>query len=358
MLASLPTTDRAWRHGTFCSSVSVERIVVIAARSRPLLPSGTRRRPSSRSTLIPRATTGSPTTILAGAAWRPISASPSAASCACTCARVPGGAGRPPAAAVCRGSITMCSTHSGGRTVSSSETPVPRCRVPLVWGQLASALPFTPASRPLQGGRWRRLRGVEGGVLALHPGGHQRGDALETVRRKGAPEAHPLIDHHARLAVLVPPDEALYPPVCPLHRAEPVGRLGIRHPGHRAWPRFAFRRAVPVRVDNRQGPGELLYPGEDDCALALWHHRVNPVVAPEARVSGDAGLGVMLEPGASRAVLDQALSGLQDDVAGLQSAWYEGDVASGLRHPPLPHVRGHCRRRRAGLIEEAGVMEG
>eukprot|EP00965_Chrysotila_dentata_P170857 5639479-Pleurochrysis_carterae.AAC.1 len=65
---------------------------------------------------MPRATTGSPTTTLAGAACSPSSAMPSAASCACTCARVSGGAGRPPAAAVCEGSIVMCDTSGGGRT--------------------------------------------------------------------------------------------------------------------------------------------------------------------------------------------------------------------------------------------------
>eukprot|EP00965_Chrysotila_dentata_P067715 2240767-Pleurochrysis_carterae.AAC.1 len=65
---------------------------------------------------MPRATTGSPTTTLAGAACRPSSASPSTASCAWTCARDPRGAGLPPAAAVCGGSITTCVTHAGGRT--------------------------------------------------------------------------------------------------------------------------------------------------------------------------------------------------------------------------------------------------
>eukprot|EP00965_Chrysotila_dentata_P124028 4099467-Pleurochrysis_carterae.AAC.1 len=65
----------------------------------------------------------------------------------------------------------------------------------------------------------------------------------------------------------------------------------------------------------------------------------------------------MLETGAARSVLNEALSGLKDDIAKLQSAWYKGEVASGLRHPPFPHVRGHRRRCRADLVEEAGVME-
>eukprot|EP00965_Chrysotila_dentata_P010879 353879-Pleurochrysis_carterae.AAC.1 len=72
---------------------------------------------------MPSATTGSPTTTLAGAAHSPSSARPSTASCACTCARVSRAAGVPPAAAVCTGSIPMSATLAGGATVSSSETP-------------------------------------------------------------------------------------------------------------------------------------------------------------------------------------------------------------------------------------------
>eukprot|EP00965_Chrysotila_dentata_P054729 1817299-Pleurochrysis_carterae.AAC.1 len=45
---------------------------------------------------MPSAMTGSPTATFTGAARRPSSASPSTASCACTCARVCGGAGAPP----------------------------------------------------------------------------------------------------------------------------------------------------------------------------------------------------------------------------------------------------------------------
>eukprot|EP00965_Chrysotila_dentata_P061323 2032007-Pleurochrysis_carterae.AAC.1 len=63
---------------------------------------------------MPSACTGSPTTTLAGAACSPSSARPRTASCACTCALVPGGAGAPPVADVCAGSITTCATHSGG----------------------------------------------------------------------------------------------------------------------------------------------------------------------------------------------------------------------------------------------------
>eukprot|EP00965_Chrysotila_dentata_P097591 3225230-Pleurochrysis_carterae.AAC.1 len=65
---------------------------------------------------MPRATTGSPTTTLAGAACSPSSASPSTASRAWTCAREFGGAGSPPTALVCVGSIATCATHAGGRT--------------------------------------------------------------------------------------------------------------------------------------------------------------------------------------------------------------------------------------------------
>eukprot|EP00965_Chrysotila_dentata_P143140 4729673-Pleurochrysis_carterae.AAC.1 len=68
---------------------------------------------------MPRATTGSPTTTFAGAACSPSSASPCTASCACTCARVPRGAGVPPAAAVCVGSMVMSATSPGGSTASS-----------------------------------------------------------------------------------------------------------------------------------------------------------------------------------------------------------------------------------------------
>eukprot|EP00965_Chrysotila_dentata_P176862 5841339-Pleurochrysis_carterae.AAC.1 len=250
MLASLPTVERARRHGTLCSVLSVERISAIAARSSSRFPSGTHSRPSSRRTLMPRATTGSPTTTLAGAAWRPISASPSAASCACTWARVSGGAGRPPAAAVCRGSMAKCSTHAGGRTVSSSETPVPRCCVSLAGRQHALALSFAPAPRPSQSGRRRGLFGVEGGELALYPRGYQRRDALKAVGGEGPPKVHPLVDYHPSFSLLVPPDKTLDPPVCPLHRAEPVGRLCIRHPGHRSRSLLALLRVVPVSVDD------------------------------------------------------------------------------------------------------------
>eukprot|EP00965_Chrysotila_dentata_P016573 549301-Pleurochrysis_carterae.AAC.1 len=64
------------------------------------LPSGHRSRPSRTPRLRPSATTGSPTTTFAGAACRPSSFSPSTASCACTYARDPGGAGVPPPASV------------------------------------------------------------------------------------------------------------------------------------------------------------------------------------------------------------------------------------------------------------------
>eukprot|EP00965_Chrysotila_dentata_P171343 5654711-Pleurochrysis_carterae.AAC.1 len=74
--------------------------------------------------LIPSAVTGSPTTILAGAACSPSSLSPSAASFACTQARDVARAGVPPAAAVCTGSMSTPSTLAGGSTSSSRATPV------------------------------------------------------------------------------------------------------------------------------------------------------------------------------------------------------------------------------------------
>eukprot|EP00965_Chrysotila_dentata_P041979 1392654-Pleurochrysis_carterae.AAC.1 len=69
--------------------------------------------------------------------------------------------------------MAKCSTHAGGCTVSSSETPVPGCRVSLAGRQRALALSFASAPRPSQSGRWRGLFRVEGGELALHPRGYQ-----------------------------------------------------------------------------------------------------------------------------------------------------------------------------------------
>eukprot|EP00965_Chrysotila_dentata_P106216 3507754-Pleurochrysis_carterae.AAC.1 len=86
----------------------------MAARISSRLPPGHRRRPCTLPTFMPSAVTGSPTATFAGAARRPSSASPSTASCACTCARVCGGAGVPLSASVCLGSIVMWATHAGG----------------------------------------------------------------------------------------------------------------------------------------------------------------------------------------------------------------------------------------------------
>eukprot|EP00965_Chrysotila_dentata_P145537 4807249-Pleurochrysis_carterae.AAC.1 len=92
---------------------------------RALLLSGTLSAPSPADTLEPNATAGSPTTTFAGAARRPSSARPCTASCACTCALVGGGAGLPPPACVCMGSISTPNiTSAGGTTSSSSAAPV------------------------------------------------------------------------------------------------------------------------------------------------------------------------------------------------------------------------------------------
>eukprot|EP00965_Chrysotila_dentata_P072539 2396843-Pleurochrysis_carterae.AAC.3 len=216
MFASLPTTDRALRQRTRLELARSARISAMVVRRSARFPSGQRRRPSPRLTHIARATIGSPTAILAGAAWRPSFASPSAVSCACTCARVRGSAGVPPAASMCRGSMVSVDTLAGGSTGSSSDTPL---RAPC---------------RPVADRGRRRLVLVEGCLFPLHPRRDQRRDAFEPVGRKGPPEAHPLVDDDARTPVRVPPYKAEHPPVRPLNRAEPVGGLGVRYVCYRA----------------------------------------------------------------------------------------------------------------------------
>eukprot|EP00965_Chrysotila_dentata_P044004 1462628-Pleurochrysis_carterae.AAC.2 len=54
----------------------------------------------------------------------PSSARPSTASWACTCARVAGGAGSPPPACVCMGSIVTSATAVDGSTTSESAARV------------------------------------------------------------------------------------------------------------------------------------------------------------------------------------------------------------------------------------------
>eukprot|EP00965_Chrysotila_dentata_P244328 6205914-Pleurochrysis_carterae.AAC.1 len=96
---SLPTSVRT--AFTFAVRVvSVRACCAIAARSSVRFDAGHGTHPTAVLTLNPRAIAGSPASILAGVACRPSCASPSAASWACTCARVPGAAGLPPTATV------------------------------------------------------------------------------------------------------------------------------------------------------------------------------------------------------------------------------------------------------------------
>eukprot|EP00965_Chrysotila_dentata_P148059 4887318-Pleurochrysis_carterae.AAC.1 len=61
----------------------------------------------------------------------------------------------------------------------------------------------------------------------------------------------------------------------------------------------------------------------------------------------------MFKPGAPRAVVDEPLPSLQDDVAWLEPAGDEGEVPSGRRDPLLPHVGFDCRCRRCRLRHQA-----
>eukprot|EP00965_Chrysotila_dentata_P008157 266420-Pleurochrysis_carterae.AAC.1 len=145
MLARRPTRALARLQCTREFSIASLRSSAMVARISSLLPGGHRSRPSSTPRLMPSATTGSPTTTFAGAACRPSSFSPSTASCACTCARVPGGVGMPPLASVWTGWMSMPVTHSGGVTGSSSATPV-KSVAPIVPGPRAVPRGAVPSS--------------------------------------------------------------------------------------------------------------------------------------------------------------------------------------------------------------------
>eukprot|EP00965_Chrysotila_dentata_P071346 2358059-Pleurochrysis_carterae.AAC.2 len=141
--------------------------------------------------------------------------------------------------------------------------------------------PLRPASR----GWWGRLRVVERRLLALHSSRYQRRDVLEAIRREGPSEAHAPVDQHARTAVLVPPNEALHPQVCPLDRAESVGGLSVCDVRRRAEARgtLAVTGLVPARVDDRQRLSQGLDPRELDDGLDVRHVGVDAVGAAEAR---------------------------------------------------------------------------
>eukprot|EP00965_Chrysotila_dentata_P226047 6195159-Pleurochrysis_carterae.AAC.1 len=125
MLARRPTRARARLQCTRAFLIASLCSSAMAAHINSRLPSGQRSRPSRIPRLMPSATsTGSPTTTFAGAACRPSSFSPSTASCACMCTRVPVGAGVPPPASVWMGWMSTSATPAGGVTGSSSATPV------------------------------------------------------------------------------------------------------------------------------------------------------------------------------------------------------------------------------------------
>eukprot|EP00965_Chrysotila_dentata_P229855 6197449-Pleurochrysis_carterae.AAC.2 len=327
-LANFPTTERACRQGTRALPVSSACSSAIAARRSSRLPLGHRSLPSSRPTLIPKATTGSPTTILAGAACSPSSASPRIASCA----------------HLLRRDYLVIEGHAG--EVVNVHLHVPWRRVLCAWRQGALALPLRSALRP-SGDRWGgRLGCVERRLLPPYPCRHQRGDAFKPVGGEGAPKTHAPVYHHACTAMGVPPHKTLSPPVCPLDRAEPVCRLRICHPCHRPRACLPGRRARTRFVDERQRARQLLHFRQHGGPLARRHACVDSV---GAAIAG---------PGAPRAIVDHPLSRLEYDVARLEPARDEREVSRRLRDPLLIPIRLHRRRRRRRLSHQARVVEG
>eukprot|EP00965_Chrysotila_dentata_P151313 5001397-Pleurochrysis_carterae.AAC.1 len=138
---------------------------------------------------------------------------------------------------------------------------VPRCCVPRLRWDVTGTLELAPAPCPaLHCFRWWLLR-VEGRLPTLHPRRHERRDPFEPVGRERAPEAHAPVHNHARPPLVVPPYEALDPPVRPLYGAKAVGGLRIYYPRCRPRASLAVGRITSRPVDEGHRPRQLLHSG-------------------------------------------------------------------------------------------------
>eukprot|EP00965_Chrysotila_dentata_P151035 4991437-Pleurochrysis_carterae.AAC.1 len=135
--------------------------------------------------------------------------------------------------------------------------------------------------------------------------------------------------------------------------------LPISYPCDRACARFAAYCARARCIDERQRASQLLHLRQHDGPLPRRHARVHSICPPVAGVRCHPRLGVVLKPpGAPRAVVDEPLSRLQNDVAWLEPAGDEREVPSGWRHPLLPQIGFDGRRRRRRLRHQAWMVEG
>eukprot|EP00965_Chrysotila_dentata_P073662 2433358-Pleurochrysis_carterae.AAC.2 len=149
--------------------------------------------------------------------------------------------------------MTACASSAGGSTLSVSATPrevvdvhlkVTRRLVRRVPGCAATPLVCRPSRRsPLRRG-WVWLACVEVGLLSLHPGRHERGDALGTVGSERPPESHAPIHHNSGFTLRIPPHKTLGPQIRLLDRAEFIGRLRVCHVRHRPQPSFPLPHVV------------------------------------------------------------------------------------------------------------------
>eukprot|EP00965_Chrysotila_dentata_P176060 5813182-Pleurochrysis_carterae.AAC.2 len=194
MLHRRPVSVRALRQSTRPRSSASPRISAMVARNSFRLPSGQRRRPLTASTWKPSACTASPTSTFAGAAWSPSSASASTVSCAWTWTLLACGAGVPPAALVCAGSMLYDPFDLWGRRhlvgechhreVFDVDLEVAR----RVVRRAAPQAHVASRPRPPPGRLRQRLCLIEPRVLALRPRRDQRGEPLESVLGNAPPK--------------------------------------------------------------------------------------------------------------------------------------------------------------------------
>eukprot|EP00965_Chrysotila_dentata_P253140 6211087-Pleurochrysis_carterae.AAC.2 len=223
-LASFPTKDRARFQCTRLRSTTSSRASPTAARNSVRFPSGQRSRPSRTPTLIPRAVTGSPTIILAGAACKPSSLSASAVSLACTHARDVARAGSPLPASVCIGSISTPATHAAASPRRRGPPPQP--------ARIARRLRLLHARAALGRGCCLSKAAC---FICTH--------AATNVDTRSKPvwsvnpaKSHAPIHHNARRPVRLPPYKTLEPQVGVLiDGAESICRLGVGHVRHCSW---------------------------------------------------------------------------------------------------------------------------
>ena len=140
--------------------------------------------------------------------------------------------------------------------------------------------------------------------------GDHRGDALESVGGEGAAESKAPVDADAGRAVAVVPQEALRPEVGELHRAEPVGGLGVDD------VRRCSEMIAACGVADGEAPGVILRAGQVGAALVRLNASVDGGVAAVAAVGGDPRLEVRLGGGfAAVGGGDEAGTLLHDDAA-------------------------------------------